>query len=116
MRKIIMASLLAAAYMVLSCSHLDRDTLTGTVTEKTVKRMDKDSGDKYLVFVKLDDGRSAVFENTDSLIEGKFRSADLYGSLKVGKRYRFHVYGWRNGCLSWYKNIKKAEPLPPLKK
>ena len=93
----------------LACSHFFRDEVVGTVTEKVVKRYDK--SDKYLIFVKKDNGATEVLENTDTLLEGKFNASDMYGSIKVGKKYRFKVYGWRSGCMSWYKNITKVQPL-----
>lgn len=62
--------------------HLDRDSYTVTVTEKQVKRYD--DKDKYLIFTKAQDGSTKVFENTDSLIELKFNSSDVYGKLQEG--------------------------------
>jgi hypothetical protein len=94
---------------VLSCGHLSRSEVTGVVTGKEVKRQGK--SDKYLIFIRTEDGSIRTLENTDSLIEGKFRSSDIYGGIEVGKKYRLKVYGWRWGCMSWYENIVGYEEV-----
>ncbi len=100
------------AALVGSCAaspHFDRDTYRATVTEKVVKRYDK--SDKYLIFTKLEDGSIRIFENTDSLLEGKFSSSDLYAKLEAGKTYDIKTYGWRVPLFSWYENILGAEQV-----
>lgn len=83
--------------------HLYRDTYAVTVTEKVVKRYDK--SDKYLIFTQTANGEEMVFENTDSVFEGKFNSSDIYGQLKVNRKYHIKVYGWRIPFFSAYQNI-----------
>ena len=96
-----------------SCGHtIDRNSnereVVGTVTEKTVKRSDKQ--DKYLIFVKIKgEDEIQVFEITDNWIEGKLNSSTIYGNIKVGKTYTFTIKGSRNEMLSWYPNISKVE-------
>lgn len=75
----------------------------GTVTDKVVKRYEDE--DKYLIFVKLQDGTNKVFENTDNMFLGKLNSSDVYGEIEVGKEYRFETYGFRNEFFSMYENI-----------
>lgn len=80
------------------------------VTDKAVKNSKNSS--KYLIFGELENGEVRVFQNTDSLIRGKFNSSDIYASIKVGKKYKFKVYGFRIPFLSKYENIiniKKVE-------
>lgn len=86
--------------------------ITATVTDKGVKSVDK-STQKYLVYTELDDGDDGVevFEITDSLISGRFNSADVYAKIKVGKTYKFTVRGHRNGFFSWYPNIYDFEEV-----
>jgi hypothetical protein len=96
---------LAALLGVGACSvapHFDRDTYTATVTEKQVKR--NGDNDRYLVFTKVD-GDTRIFENTDSLLEGKFRSSDFQAEIEVGQTYELDTYGWRVPFFSWYENI-----------
>lgn len=97
-------------------SHFDREDYLVTVTDK--ERVvnvshDKDgnttSTSKYLVFTELPDGSVRVFENTDSLLELKFNSSDLQGTLREGRTYKIHTYGWRIPFFSAYENIVKVE-------
>ena len=96
-----------------SCGHtIDRNSnereVVGTVTEKTVKRNDKQ--DKYLIFVKIEgEEEIQVFEITDNWVEGKLNSSTIYGNIKVGETYTFTIKGSRNEMLSWYPNISKVE-------
>ena len=96
-----------------SCGHtIDRNSnkreVIGTVTEKTVKRID--TQDKYLIFVKIEgEDEIQVFEITDNWVEGKLNSSTIYGNIKVGEIYTFTIKGSRNEMLSWYPNISKVE-------
>ncbi|MBI4441191.1 DUF1523 family protein [Candidatus Woesearchaeota archaeon] len=91
--------------------HFDRDTYTGKVTEKLVKRTGsgESAHDKYLICTKLPDGSVRVFENTDSTLEWKFNSSDLYAKMEAGKSYKIKTYGWRVPFLSMYENIVDVE-------
>ena len=96
-----------------SCGHtIDRNSnkreVIGTVTEKTVKKID--TQDKYLIFVKIEgEDEIQVFEITDNWVEGKLNSSTIYGNIKVGEIYTFTIKGSRNEMLSWYPNISKVE-------
>ena len=96
-----------------SCGHtIDRNSnkreVIGTVTEKTVKKID--TQDKYLIFVKIEgEDEVQVFEITDNWIEGKLNSSTIYGNIKVEETYTFTIKGSRNEMLSWYPNISKVE-------
>ena len=96
-----------------SCGHtIDRNSnkreVVGTVTEKTVKKID--TQDKYLIFVKIEgEDEIQVFEITDNWVEGKLNSSTIYGNIKVGETYTFTIKGSRNEMLSWYPNISKVE-------
>ena len=99
--------------LLTSCGHtIDRNSnereVVGTVTEKTVKKID--TQDKYLIFVKIEgEDEIQVFEITDNWVEGKLNSSTIYGNIKVGKTYTFTIKGSRNEMLSWYPNISKVE-------
>lgn len=93
---------LALAAAAFNLPHLCRETVTATIKDKEVKRY-KDK-DRYLIFTD-----KGVFEDTDSWIELKFNSSDLYGKLERGKSYNLRVYGWRMPFLSKYRNITRAK-------
>lgn len=83
--------------------YFNENTYAVTVTDKQIKRYGE--SDKYLIFVKLDNGELKVFENTDSLVKLKFNSSDVFAQLEENKKYEFRVYGFRNRFLSMYENI-----------
>jgi len=91
-------------------SHSNRQSYVGKVTNK--ESVNHGESSRYLIFTELNDGTAKVFENTDSLLEGKFNSSDVYGEIKEEKTYRFDTYGWRIPFLSWYENIVKAKEIP----
>mgnify|MGYP005664644055 CR=1 FL=1 len=75
-------------------THAKRETMIITVTDK------ERTSEKFLIFT---DG--LVLECTDSLLEGKMNSSDIYGSMKIGKTYRIRAYGFRFPLFSMYQNI-----------
>ena len=86
--------------------------IRATVTDKGIKRINE--SDIYLIYTKTDEG-TEVFQITDSILAGRFNSADVYADIEIGKTYDFGVRGDRNGFLSWYPNIyeyteKEQEP------
>ena len=83
-------------------SYLDEQEITITVKNK--ERVISNETSKYLVW-----SEDETFENTDSLIKGKFNSSDLYGELEKDHTYRCKVYGWRVQLFSWYRNIIECE-------
>lgn len=86
------------------------DVMNVTVTDK--ERITEGSGDslrsRYIIYTDVE-----VFENTDTLLLGKFDSSDTYRLLEEGSTYNFRVYGWRVPFLSWYRNIISYEPFDP---
>lgn len=103
MKKIAIALVLTAVALTSTgCSQVNQREVTATVEDK--ERVCSGSGDsqscKYLIFT--DQG---TFENTDSLLTGKFDSSDVYGRIKEGRTYTFKVAGYRQGFLSMYPNI-----------
>jgi hypothetical protein len=112
MKFVLIAGVLVAVGAIASIApHLDRETYRAFVTDKAVKidvSRDEDGADvtsKYLIYTKLEDGAVRVFQNTDSLIEFKWNSSDIYGMLEKGKNYDIKTYGWRAPFLSMYENI-----------
>lgn len=84
-------------------------------TKYTVTITDKErthsGSEKYLVFGEDLDGNVVVFENSDSLLRGKWDSSNLQGELKIGNTYEITVVGYRVPLFSWYENIISAKEI-----
>lgn len=78
-------------------------------TERVMTGSGKESSSKYKVWTTHDDGTTEVFENTDTAFHWKWRSDDLQGKFKDGVHCEGTANGWRNGFLSWNRNILDAE-------
>lgn len=79
--------------------------VTCTVNEKWTKRgSGKNSKDVYLVSCG-----NEVYKIEDLLWKGKFDSSNIYANLKVGKKYKLTVTGYRFGYFSSYQNINEYE-------
>lgn len=63
----------------------------------------RDGSPVYKVFA-----REGVYESRDSLLLGKFDSADVYGRLQPGKAYRVHACGTRWPFLSMFPNVVRV--------
>lgn len=84
-------------------------TITVTDKERVVKNIGEETTSKYLVFTKLDNGETRVFENTDALVKLKFNSSDIQAELVEGNTYNIKAYGWRIPILSAYENIVSVD-------
>ena len=84
-------------------SYYSEKTYQISVTEKDIKNYG--DGGKFLVFAELEDGTIRVFSIEDTLIKGRWDSADDYARIQVGESYTVTVIGWRVPFLSWYENI-----------
>ena len=84
-------------------------TIEVTVTEKTVKNYNESS--KYLIFTETDNGAVKVFEITDSILNLRFNSSDLYGEIKEDTKYKIYYKGFRTPIISAYPNIYKVEEI-----
>lgn len=77
-----------------------------TVTNKTIEH--SYGRDKYMVYTKSDNGVIYVFENTDSLIEGKNDSGPLYNGLLLNQKYEIETYGVTIPLISCFENITRV--------
>lgn len=89
--------------------HFFRSTYIVTIANKQIKR--ESNSNKYLIYTEMQDGNTKVFENTDSLLEFKFDSADIYGGLRINRRYEIKTYGFGVPLLSLYQNIVKVKAI-----
>ena len=78
-----------------------------TVTDKTVQN--EYGGSKYIVFTKLENGKTRVFSIEDTAVKGRWNSSDYYADIEIGETYRFTVIGWRIPLVSEYENILTAQ-------
>lgn len=85
----------------------DLEYVEVTVVDKAVKNYSNRG--TYLVYCEDANREIQVYQITDSLLAGRFNSSDVYGSIRVGKKYRFGVRGARNEIMSWYPNIYEFE-------
>ena len=99
---LVVVVLVVCGYRSCSVGMGEERTITGTVTDKNVKRVKGD--DIYLIYCDTDSGVE-VMQITDSLWAMRFDLSDVYAGIKEGKKYRFKVRGSRNTLMSWYPNI-----------
>lgn len=105
MKKIIL--LIILILLLTGCSENNNsweEVVECTVQDKWVKR--KGDDEKYLVSCDEE-----VYQITDNILYGKFNSSDIYAKLKINKKYKLTVTGFRSGFLSSYRNINKFEDL-----
>lgn len=98
--------------------HFDRETYIVKVTDKEriVEKSGESIDSKYLVYTTLQDGSVRVFENTDSPLEFKWNSSDVYAKLEDGQTFSIRTYGFRIPFFSMYENIiGMPEPMPSLR-
>lgn len=95
-------ALLVLIFGLIFVPALHQETTTITVTDKD--RVCSGSGSStsctYLVYTE-----QGTFENSDSVLDGKFDSSDVQGRFKVGETYTVRVRGYRIPFLSSYQNI-----------
>lgn len=58
------------------------------------------NGGKYLIYTD-----KTTYEITDSLLNWRWDSSDVYGNIQVGKTYTATLQGFRSPFMSWYPNI-----------
>ena len=86
--------------------HFVRSTYIVTIANKRIIR--RNNIDTYLIYTQMEDGNLRVFQDTNSLVEIKVNSENLYWGLTIGGKYEVKVYGLSIPLLSSYQNIIKA--------
>ena len=95
-------AIICATALVLSACSMAVENVTFTVTDKAVKQGKESS--KYLIFTE-----TGTFEITDSLLDMRFDSSDVYGRLKAGQTCTAQARGKRIELLSAYRNITEVQ-------
>lgn len=81
-------------------------TITITDKERVATQVAEGQTDsKYLIYGEDENGKTYVFEDTDTLFRWKFNSSDVFGALKEGETYELTVIGFRVHIFNWYENI-----------
>ena len=83
-------------------------TYTVTITDKervTTQVAEGQTDSKYLIYGEDENGKTYVFEDTDTLFRWIFNSSDVFGALKEGETYELTVIGFRVHIFNWYENI-----------
>jgi hypothetical protein len=103
---ILLVVIAVIAVPVMNFTNDHKYTVTITDKERVTTQFAKDNIDsKYLIYGEDENGKTYVFEDTDTLFRGKFNSSDVYGALKEGETYELTVIGFRIHILNWYENI-----------
>lgn len=91
---------------VINFSNDHKYTVTITDKERVITQVAEGQTDsKYLIYSEDKNGKTYVFEDTDTLFRWKFNSSDVYGALKEGETYELTVIGFRVHIFNWYENI-----------
>ena len=87
--------------------------VAGIVTDQYIKRtgFGKSAKDTFFIVIQKDSGEIEILENSDSLFQWKWNSADFQQEMEIGKTYTFKVYGYRIPFLTWFRNIYTFEIL-----
>ncbi|KAA8667428.1 DUF1523 domain-containing protein [Clostridium sp. HV4-5-A1G] len=107
--KIIVIGIIAAAGVYILFPHFFRNTYIVTIASKQVKK--QNSSTYYLIYTQMENGETRTFKNTNSLLELKFNSEDIYGGLRINRKYEISAYGFRIPLLSSYENIVKTRAI-----
>ena len=103
---VVIAVIAVIAVPVINFSNDHTYTVTITDKERVTTQSDKDNiSSKYLIYGEDENGKTYVFEDTDTLFRWKFNSSDVYGALKEGETYELTVIGFRVHIFNWYENI-----------
>ncbi|MCJ7690865.1 MAG: DUF1523 domain-containing protein, partial [Clostridiaceae bacterium] len=71
--------------------HFIRSTYIVTIANKRVIK--HDNIDTYLIYTQTENGNIKIFNNTNSLLEFKIHSEDLYWGLIINRKYEIKAYG-----------------------
>lgn len=114
MKKIPSIAAIAAAVTLslTGCQNLVQSDVTCKVTDKDRSTASSKNGSKS-VFRVYTEGPSdcTTFGLGDNALAGNFNSSDMYGRIKVGSTYKFHLAGVRNGFFSSFPEIIRMDEV-----
>ena len=103
----VIISVIVMLGVIIFFPHFFKNTYIVTIANKRVIR--HDNIDTYLIYTQMQDGNLRIFENTNSLLEFKIRSEDLYWGLIINGKYEIKAYGFSIPLLTSYQNIIKVK-------
>jgi len=106
---VVVLGVIALMSLIMLFPHLIRNTYKVTVTNKRLIKVD--NTEVYLIYTQTEDGEIRVFENTDSFLELKYNSDDIYWAMAINKKYEIRAYGFNAPLLSDYQNIVKVKGI-----
>lgn len=106
MKKIILMFLVVMLCCTGCVGYMNEQTVTCEVEDKWIKRPQGSDYELYLV-----NCGGKTYKVSDLLFKGKFNSADIYGNLKIGKKYKLTTTGYRWSFFSEYQNINEYEEV-----
>jgi hypothetical protein len=89
-----------------------KQTVEFTVQHRERVAQSDGSGSVYMIWAHTNNG-TEVFKNTDSVLDLKFNSADVYGRMAPGAQCTAVVNGFRVPVLSMNRNILQADCSQP---
>ena len=79
-----------------------------TLVVRDKERIAGANSGRYLIFAE-----DKVYENVDSLLNGKWDSSDLYNNIEIGATYQCEAIGWRIPFFSMYENLLDCTLIAP---
>ncbi|MGH4139876.1 DUF1523 family protein [Clostridium sp.] len=92
--------------LIMIFPHFFRNTYIVTVANKRV--ITRGNIETYLIYTQKEDGNIKIFDNTNSLLEFKINSEDVYWGLRINRKYEIKAYGLNIPLLSYYQNIVRV--------
>ncbi|MFL0268851.1 DUF1523 domain-containing protein [Candidatus Clostridium radicumherbarum] len=99
----VIISIIVIIGVIMVFPHFLRNTYIVTITNKRIIK--SNNTDKYLIYSQTEDGKIKIFQDTNSLLELKFLSEDIYWGLGLHKKYEVKAYGLDIPLFSYYQNI-----------
>jgi len=103
----ILICLIVLLSVIILFPHFFRNTYIVTITNKRI--ITHNNIDTYLIYTQKADGNIKIFKNTDSLLEFKIHSENVYWSLIINRKFEIKAYGFNIPLLSSYQNITKIK-------
>lgn len=100
----ILAPAIIGAALLTGCGTHTDEWLEAKVDSKE-RTCFKSTDCRYMVYTDKEN-----FEITDQLF-GRKNSSDVYGKIKVGNTYKFHVIGYRNPTYTKFRNITEINEI-----
>lgn len=99
------AALILVLVIVVGTSYYHDSTVRVAVTGK--ESVNTSDGHEYRIYAN-----DEVYVMEDSIIKGRFRTANDYARLQPHHTYECKAWGWRVPLLSMFKNLRDCKEVP----